>query len=590
MKKHCRKLVSFSLVVVMLFGLLTAVPLNTRAIESTTSGSVANRIEQLRQIYPDGSYFSVNGRACGCSGACSNCHLPTIMRSVYGNNNFTWSCYSCVGFARFAFWYVFGIAINNDAYTGVAPAGTTRISPSNMIIGDIAVWSGKHWAIYLGNGRYYHSNFGVTNRVYYNTAAYAYGPDWAFRANNYDRINANSFIPLDTPRFMQIKNSNTYKINVFTGQNAGDALSAGQQLRFVDKILVNNNWYLRTEFNHNDGGPYAIDFDRLVEIPYQPITPKLMTFTKDGWSSVPAAQISAGDSLPKDTTVKVVDQIVVNGKIYYRTQFNHDNNRNYGISSEFLNNFTPAPLDGPRDFIVNKSTTKIDILTGQTQPIALGTVLFISQKTIFNGTWYFQAYSDSGSYIFINSNDLSEIEPLTTTVTTDISQTTVNPTTTTAPAITTTKPTPAQTVIMRIDGLYAAVHGAKVKVNDAQDLTPIFNTGGRTMVPFRFIATCFGAEVDWDESSGSVIIDHKGKHIAIPINMPYAIVDGVQTEINAPAEIMTEYNRTFVPFRAVAQLLNIAVDYDFDTMTIVASEGEIDLQKCVRDYDDLMKS
>jgi len=143
---------------------------------------------------------------------------------------------------------------------------------------------------------------------------------------------------------------------------------------------------------------------------------------------------------------------------------------------------------------------------------------------------------------------------------------------------------------MRIDGLYAAVHGAKVKVNDAQDLTPIFNTGGRTMVPFRFIATCFGAEVDWDENLGSVIIDHNGKHIAIPINMPYAIVDGVQTEINAPAEIMTEYNRTFVPFRAVAQLLNIAVDYDFDTMTIIASENEIDLPKCVRDYDDLMKS
>jgi len=144
------------------------------------------------------------------------------------------------------------------------------------------------------------------------------------------------------------------------------------------------------------------------------------------------------------------------------------------------------------------------------------------------------------------------------------------------------------TAIMRIDKLYASVNGAKVKVNDAQDLAPIFNDGGRTMVPFRFIATAFDAEVDWDGESGSAIIDHNGKHIQLPIDMPYAIVDGVQTPINAPVQIMT-FGRTFVPFRAVAELLDVNLDYDPDTMTIIASDGEIDVQQCVQYYNVMMR-
>jgi len=144
------------------------------------------------------------------------------------------------------------------------------------------------------------------------------------------------------------------------------------------------------------------------------------------------------------------------------------------------------------------------------------------------------------------------------------------------------------TAIMRIDNLYAAVNGEKVRVNDAQELAPIFNEGGRTMVPFRFIATCFGADVDWSDSLGSVIINHNSKNIRLLIGLPYAYVDGVQTPINAPAQIMT-FGRTFVPFRAVSELLGgINLEYDPGSMTIIASDGEIDVAKCVAEFDALM--
>jgi len=144
------------------------------------------------------------------------------------------------------------------------------------------------------------------------------------------------------------------------------------------------------------------------------------------------------------------------------------------------------------------------------------------------------------------------------------------------------------TVIMRIDELYAVVDGIKARVSYDQDLTPIFNVGGRTMVPFRFLATAFGAEVDWDGETGSVIIRYKGKEIKMPMYRPCAYVDGVEVPINAPAEIMT-FGRAFIPFRAIAELLDINVDYDSDTMTVIASDDEIDVAACVALYNSLVK-
>ena len=190
-----KRIASLLLVFVLVAGILAVVPFSANAISPTTSGTVANRIDQLLQLYPNGSYFSQNGYACNnCGGGCSNCNIVNVMRNRYGNYDFSWTAYSCVAFSRFAFWYIFSIAINNDAYNGVAPAGTTRIGPGDMIIGDIAVWrdgaNWGHWAIYLGNGRYYHSNTSTTNIVSYNTASgKTRNPDWAFRANNYNEKN-----------------------------------------------------------------------------------------------------------------------------------------------------------------------------------------------------------------------------------------------------------------------------------------------------------------------------------------------------------------------------------------------------------------
>lgn len=216
------------------------------------------------------------------------------------------------------------------------------------------------------------------------------------------------FKPLDTPRWMQTKNDNTKKVYVFSGDRVGDGLAAEQQLRFVDKIFINDKWYLRTEFNHNDGGLYAIPQDELEEIPFQPITPKWITFTQNGNRSYPSSRTSVGDSLVRGTSVKVTDQIVIDNNTYYRTEFNHNHNQNIGIHSRFITDFAPVPLDGPRNFCSNSTIDRINPQTNIVTDSTTDGIFMINKKTFINGIWYFQASSDNGTMLFFNSQDLRQ--------------------------------------------------------------------------------------------------------------------------------------------------------------------------------------
>jgi len=216
------------------------------------------------------------------------------------------------------------------------------------------------------------------------------------------------FVALDPPRWMQIKNNGVQKIDIVSGEYVGDALDAGRQIRFVDSISIDNKWYLRTEFNYNDGGLYGISQDELEEIPYQSISPKWMTFIETGNRSRPSSRTSAGDTLVRGTSVKVVDQIIVDGNVYYRTEFNHNNDQDYGIHSRFLADFGPIALDGPRNFCSSTSVDKINPQTGAKLSSIDAGNYFINKKTLINGVWYYQMQSDNNTLAFIDSNNLHD--------------------------------------------------------------------------------------------------------------------------------------------------------------------------------------
>lgn len=218
----------------------------------------------------------------------------------------------------------------------------------------------------------------------------------------------NDFQSLDMPRWMQIENSGSQKVDVMTGEKVGEVFTAGRQIRFLDKVLIGDKWHLRTEFNYGDGGLYAIPQEALAEIPYQSITPKWATFMTDGNRSNPASRTIIGDNLIRGTSVKIVDQITIDGNIYYRTEYNKNNNQNVGIHSRFVTDFQPISLETPRTFCSNSPVNRMNPQTGVTTNTVEPDTHDISKKTLINSVWYFQAVADENTLNFFSSNDLHD--------------------------------------------------------------------------------------------------------------------------------------------------------------------------------------
>lgn len=258
----------------------------------------------------------------------------------------------------------------------------------------------------------YQPNSAALNNLYGtgdSCSAYGNRNFWRLFNDWFGDPTGNTFIPLTSPpRFMQIK-KDTYKKQVFTGEDVGILLEAGRQIKIVDKIYVNGSWYLRTEWNYNNGDSvYGILQSDLEEIPYVSIEPKWLTFKENGNRSVPSSRTSIWDSLVRGTSVKVVDQITIDGNIYYRTEFNQKNNQNFAIHTRFLTDFTPVDLDVPRNFCSNTQISKLNLQTGTNTETAEPGEYFINKKTLVNGTWFYQTQKDNSTMNYFNSNELRD--------------------------------------------------------------------------------------------------------------------------------------------------------------------------------------
>jgi len=81
----------------------------------------------------------------------------------------------------------------------------------------------------------------------------------------------------------------------------------------------------------------------------------------------------------------------------------------------------------------------------------------------------------------------------------------------------------------------------------------------RTMVPLRVIAEALGAEVDWEEETGTVILTLGDVVVYLVVGAP------LEGDMGTPV-IVGE--RTFVPVRYVSEAFGATVRWDDDTNTV----------------------
>lgn len=90
---------------------------------------------------------------------------------------------------------------------------------------------------------------------------------------------------------------------------------------------------------------------------------------------------------------------------------------------------------------------------------------------------------------------------------------------------------------------------------------------GRTLVPLRAIFESFGAEVRWDAQTKTVFSTLGNDSVKITIGDKNLYKNDVATELDVPAQIIS--NRTMVPARAVAEAFGARVEWDFENRTVI---------------------
>jgi hypothetical protein len=89
---------------------------------------------------------------------------------------------------------------------------------------------------------------------------------------------------------------------------------------------------------------------------------------------------------------------------------------------------------------------------------------------------------------------------------------------------------------------------------------------GRTLVPLRAVADAFGAQVSWDANTRTATIVLRDKTILITLDKDTAIINGEPKKIGSKAMVIS--GRTMVPFRFIAEAFGAQVDYNAETKTI----------------------
>lgn len=110
------------------------------------------------------------------------------------------------------------------------------------------------------------------------------------------------------------------------------------------------------------------------------------------------------------------------------------------------------------------------------------------------------------------------------------------------------------------------VNGIRVNFPDAR---PFINEDSRTMVPIRFIAEKLKAKVEWNGEKRLVYMNLAGKQIILGIGNSFAHVNSVKTEFDTAAEIVQD--RTMVPLRFIAETFGANVSWNGENKTVTVT-------------------
>jgi len=120
---------------------------------------------------------------------------------------------------------------------------------------------------------------------------------------------------------------------------------------------------------------------------------------------------------------------------------------------------------------------------------------------------------------------------------------------------------PKTKIVLQVGNSVALINDKTVKLDASPKIVK-----DRTLVPLRFIAEAFGADVQWNSVFKLVIIKLQDKEIILQIGTSYASVGDKKYTLDTAPIIDKGY--TLVPIRFIAEALNSSVEWDSTTKTV----------------------
>lgn len=134
-----------------------------------------------------------------------------------------------------------------------------------------------------------------------------------------------------------------------------------------------------------------------------------------------------------------------------------------------------------------------------------------------------------------------------------------------------------------------SMNGSKVQVNEVPIMmngqafisdVPSFIYGDRTLVPVRFVAQSFGADVEWDQKTKTATVLHDNKVVKLTIDSNKVVVNSESKTLdnNSIPKLVSFSNndsRTMVPVRFISEVLGYDVGWDSQKqIAYINSSGE----------------
>lgn len=274
-------------------------------------------------------------------------------------------------------------------------ANTRKIYPRSWVNASNDVFSAGATAkitskIFVNDQWFYRTEFDEANNL--------------MSAFSSDKVGELTYKPLETPRYMNIKNT-TKRVDPARGTQNSTTIAANSQVKFTSKVQAGNQWFLRTETDTGAGANLAIPNADVEEITYaaHPDTTKwyqLKTGAKkvhptSGAIAQPSSDFASG------SPIIITDKITVNGVAYYRTKFDTVNSYDRAFPASDVEEIPYVSFQDPRNMRLTKSLQKVNPKTGALSgsTLAQGTVLNFSTKLFIDGKWYYRTASDTGNNI-----------------------------------------------------------------------------------------------------------------------------------------------------------------------------------------------